>query len=136
MNNFNYTLIVSQYHHSYHLFVVKFEAENYVEKYKRFVAELCDYKRKNKYAPIYTGDLGSRANTDTIYRRYNLNDEGDIYLINEYSIAGCIYLAKRYGEDALRFSKGYKKKEVLQNISEHHDNEEVKSIVSKYFEIL
>lgn len=45
---YKYSLIVSQYYNSYHTFIVKFEEDNFIDKFSAFVEELYQYKRNEE----------------------------------------------------------------------------------------
>lgn len=133
--DFKYTLIISQYYHTYYSFLVKFDAATFKEKAKDFIAELEQYKRPAGYGrDIQFGDITYR-DTPEIYSRYNVNDCGDIYFINSPYANYCMKEAARYNEESLRASRGYKRNVITEQIYEHHSYEVVKKIVEKYFEI-
>ena len=132
---YKYTLIVSQYYHSRHSFVVEFAGDKFMEQAKKFVTELEKYKRKpTTEREIDFGDLTYKQ-IGEIWSRYNINDQGDIYIINAHSVNRCMHEANEYHEISARESRGYKRKLVTVAIEEHHDYGMVKNIVEKYFEI-
>lgn len=132
--DYKYTLIVSQYYHSRHMIIVKHNKDTFIEQAKSFVEELEKYKRGEKQKEIYYGDL-TYHKTDKIYPRYNINDAGDIYFINSYYANYCKDEAFDYLQDTIRQSKGYIRKQITEDISKHHNKQQVFDIVKKYFEI-
>lgn len=133
-----YTLIVSQYYHSRYSFIVKFP-ENFYETMKKFIEELEDYKRSEtrKKLKYNYGDIGYREGEEKIFCRYNVNDSGDIYIINSDYANYLMGIASEYKLDSYREShRGYIRKEIYNNISEHHNYDKIIEIVEKYFEIV
>lgn len=131
---YKYTLIVSQYYHSRHFFIVH-HTEDFLKRAKAFANELMVYKRYEGDArELYAGDIDYDKSKE-IRTRYNINDAGDIYFIqSNYSN----YLAsetRKYQEDSIRESRGYQTKKITNEISEHHDYGQVALIVEKHFEI-
>ena len=133
-NGYKYCLIVSQYYHSRHMFVVELN-DSFMESAANLTNELNAYKR-DKEKPENIGDLDCKHRQGKLYSRYNVNDSGDIYFINKQSINGCMHEAFGYKEDSRRESVGYKKKVVQEAIYEHHDFNTIRDIVVKHFTIL
>jgi len=135
-NGYKYCLIVSQYYHSRHMFIVKIE-DNFLENAREFAVELMEYKRSESTKGTYLGDLGpTYSNSKTEMRsRYNINDAGDIYFMNYGCANSCMLEAFKYKEDSQRESVGFKRKDVLHAISEHHEYFKVREILTEYFEI-
>lgn len=137
---FKYTLIVSQYYHSYHSFVTEFKADGFIERSRRLVDDLNNYKRSEDYGrkSQYHGDLSDEYVRDDslIKKRYNINDAGDIYIINCEDLQEAIYWINKYSKDEFDSSKGYKRKHILDEISKHHSQNEIRKIVSTYFKVL
>ncbi len=132
---FKYTLIVSQYYHTRHNFIVEHESETFLEKAKAFATELESYKRgEDCKREIDLGDLTYHKD-DTIHRRYNINDSGDIYFLNSEKLSGLIREANEYREECRRQSNGFKKRSILESIDKHHDFRTVRKILEKYFVI-
>lgn len=134
---YKYILIVSQYYHDYHYFIVNMpEKNNYIKVLREFTVELDKHKSnlKEDYS-IEPGDPFYYKETDKIYRRYNVNSYGDIYFINT------VYANKAQEEiQAMIYQttyerQGFKKKSVLEEIRKNHRYEDVAQIVKKYFEI-
>ena len=134
MIEYKYCLIISQYYHSRHSFIVEYP-NNYINTCEKFLEDIEDYKRGNKKQPYQYGDFGYR-NTEKIFPRYNVNDEGDIYVINSRSIAYLVDFAKKYFLDSYKESRRYIKKNILNEISQHHDFDKIATIVDKHFNIL
>lgn len=128
-----YTLIISQYYHSRHNFIIKFPEENFYEIMKKFIEELEDYKRgyKDKYE---YGDIGYLEGKEIRYR-YNVNDAGDIYIINSDYINNLLGVAEEYRLKTYRETRQYIKKNILKEVSEFHDYDKIRKIVEKYFEL-
>lgn len=129
---YKYSLIVSQYYNSHHTFIVKFEEDNFMDKFSDFVEELYQYKRGKK---INIGDFGYCKN-DEIREIYNINDAGDLYVINSKHANYLKCKSEEFKIDSLRMYRGYIKKVVTKAISEHHSYDKVKEIVEKYFKIV
>jgi len=133
--DFKYTLIVSQYYHSRHSFIVKFNAKTFIEQSKKFVAELEKLKRQpDNDRDIDYGDLTYRK-TDEIYSRYNINDSGDIYFFNSRYANILKGEACSQQTESIRNSKGYIKVAIQERVREHHSDYMIRAIVEKYFEI-
>ncbi|PEI73452.1 hypothetical protein CN646_07600 [Bacillus wiedmannii] len=131
---FKYTLLVSQYYHSRHMFIVKHK-EDFLEQAKKCATELIEYKRESGFdREISLGDL-TYFEDDTIRSRYNINDQGDIYFIQGESIQRLMRDILYYQEESIRQGRGRIKKAVLNDIAEHHQLSEVTKIVEKYFEV-
>lgn len=134
MIKYKYCLIISQYYHSRHAFIVEYP-NDYISTCEKFLEDIEDYKRGNRKQPYQYGDFGYRK-TDEIFPRYNVNDEGDIYIINSCSIANLMDWAKRYFLDSYKESRPYIRKNILKEIEEHHDFDKISSIVEKHFNVL
>lgn len=133
---FKYTLIISQYYHSRHQFIVKFPEEDFHLKCKNFIEELEKYKRKSDYRrDINFGDI-IYLNSDHVSIRYNINDDGDIYIINSVSVANLLPIYRQYALESYKQSRKYIRNQVIEDIGEHHNYEKVFDIVDKYFEII
>lgn len=131
---FKYSLIISQYYYSRHMFIVHLK-EDFLENAKSFAAELMTYKRdEDCKREMYLGDFDYIKDSE-IRRRYNINDSGDIYFIQSPYINYLMNEAIDYHEDSLRESRGFQKKAITNAISDHHNYRKVKEIVEKYFEI-
>lgn len=136
MDEFNYTLIVSQYRYSRHSFLVRHNADTFIESAKKFTEELEKYKRSDDCTKdIDYGDLAYKP-TEKISSRYNVNDWGDIYFISAKFANKLIYDAIDYYECSRRECAGYKKKIVIEDVAEHHSYDKVKEILIKHFEIV
>lgn len=139
MENIKYSLIISQYRHSYHTLIVK--VPNDIATFKScllgVVEELERYKRDSKDTrEIHYGDLEYLLDDNKeIFYSYNVNDAGDIYIRNHSSI-------NRLKDDAIYYKKneyikgrGRIANYVLEDISEHHNYNRIYEIIEKYFEI-
>lgn len=132
--DYKYSLIVSQYYHSRHMFIVHIK-DDFLEKAKEFAYDLMTYKREEGCErELYAGDLDYIKGNE-IRRRYNVNDSGDIYFIQSKYANYCMSVAMDYREDSIRESKGYQKKAITNDITDYHNYQKVKEIVEKYFEI-
>lgn len=132
--DYKYSLIVSQYYHSRHMFIVHIK-DDFIEKAKKFSYELMAYKRdEGKQKELDAGDL-DYIKSDEIRRRYNINDSGDIYFIQSPYANYCMSVAIEYREDSIRESRGFQKKVITNAIEKHHNYNKVKEILEKYFEI-
>jgi hypothetical protein len=132
--DFKYSLIVSQYYHSRHMFVVLVK-DDFIEKAKEFAYDLMTYKRDEGCdRELFAGDLDYIKDGE-IRRRYNVNDSGDIYFIQSPYVNYCMHQAIEYHDDSIRESRGFQKKVITNAIDEHHNYQKVKEYVEKYFEI-
>ena len=131
---YKYCLIVSQYYHSRHMFIVAIN-DDFIDKARKCADELMRYKRNQAIGLIYLGDLDEKYCGEELRCRYNINDEGDIYFINAGYASRLMRESWEYKEDSRRESAGFKKKEVTQAISEHHDYRKIYEIVEKHFTI-
>ena len=135
--DFKYCLIVSQYYHSRHMFIVHID-KDFVETARKFTTEMAQYKRSvEDLRDIHLGDLDPKwcGDVNEIRPRYNVNDAGDIYFINTVSVNLCMHEAFKYREDSRREAAGFKRKSVLEQIDEHHRYSKVQELVEKYFVI-
>lgn len=134
-----YCLIVSQYRHSYHTFFVKVPTD--IATFKScllgVVEELEKYKRdETDTREINYGDLMYLLDdSKEIFYRYNINDSGDIYIINNAFINNLKDDASYYKLEQYKASRGYKRKDVIEDISKHHNYDKIYTIIKKYFEI-
>lgn len=134
---YKYCLIVSQYYHSRHMFIVQIN-ENFIENAKKFASDLMDYKRSDyqkEQWKVYLGDLDPKYSDGDLRSRYNVNDAGDIYFLNAEYVNQLTNAAFEYQEDSRRESVGYKKKAVIESISKHHNSKVIESLVEKFFDI-
>lgn len=134
---YKYTLIISQYYHSRHMFIVQ-HTEDFIERAKKFAYELMEYKRDEDYKrELRAGDLDYIKDSE-VRQRYNINDSGDIYLIQSNYVNYLMNVANEYHETTVLESRerGSKSKRVMNEIAEHHQYTLVKEIVEKYFEII
>ena len=139
MKTYKYILIVSQYWHSYHMFIVEAPCdEELIKKLQLCTIELDRYKGDgvNSYSvakrlsdPFY--DLKDNE----IRSRYNVNGNGDIYFILRNTVQELMDQYEYYLDKCAQMSKGYKKKTLLEEISNNHSYSKVKEIVTKYFEM-
>jgi hypothetical protein len=137
--DYKYTVIISQYRWSRHIYIVKFE-ENFLEKAKMFATELMAYKRgenNNNWRKPPEESLGDLTyhSTDKIIGRYNINDAGDIYFINSACANRCKDIAIEYWEVSNYESRGYKPKALMEDIRQNHNKTVVEKILEKHFEI-
>lgn len=133
-NEYRVTLIISQYYHSYHYFIVMIPNDvNYIRTLREFTEELDSYKGSTRC--LKNSDVFYYKETNKIKHRYNVNSNGDIYFLNFCtSNAAQQYIQKSIHETRC-FRRGYKKKSVLEYISKHHDYDKVREIVEKHFVI-
>jgi hypothetical protein len=117
------------------MFIVKI-GEDFIEKARAFAAELMSYKRAEWCSrKLYLGDLDPEYCKQEIRARYNINDSGDIYFINSKFANYCMWTSWEYKECSRREAAGFKKKDVLRDIREHHNYDKIHGIVEKYFKI-
>lgn len=136
MADYKYTLIVSQYDYSRHMYIVKHDPKTFIQNAKNFATELEKYKRdEDDKRDIVFGDL-AYFDQEVFSSRYNINDQGDIYFINACYANYLIGEAIEYYEQSRRESAGFKKKTAKEAILKHHNGLEVKKILRKYFEIV
>jgi len=136
MENFKYTLIVSQYRYSRHSFLVKHNPDTFLEQAKELTAELEAYKRPPACdMEIDYGDLTYKS-PDKIYMRYNVNDWGDIYFISSFYANRLMRDAIEYADTSRRECRGYQKKSHVESVDKHHNYNAVEAIVKKHFEIV
>ncbi|MDT8901139.1 hypothetical protein [Anaeroselena agilis] len=134
-SDFKYTLIVSQFYHSYHMFIVKFDTEMFLAKAKLLTEDLESYKRVSDEKRDYRyGDLDYYKDSK-IRRRYNVNDQGDIYFINHTLLDDCLSDSNYYRDESKKASRGYTRVLIKERIYEHHNYGTVKALVQKHFEI-
>lgn len=130
-------LIISQYYHSRHYFIVARE-ENAVKLYedcRSLIEKFEDYKRTGPTRPYQYGDISGQYFNGLKHQR-NVNDSGDIYFIPCGSIARALYEMRDYQNQSRREAQGYKKRADITAISEHHNENKLREIVSKHFQIL
>lgn len=142
---FKYCLIVSQFYHDRHCFIVdvaNLNEEQFLTKARGLVKELEEYKRSPEYYNHVNGvDLGDLAEIYVhsveggIRADINVNDAGDIYFRLRKYANRCMYEAMEYRETSIRESKGYKAKDVLRRIQDHHQHQHIKEIIERYFDI-
>lgn len=134
-----YCLIVSQYRHSYHTFIVKQieDINDYKYALMRLVEELEKYKRDSEDTrEIHFGDLEYLLDSNKeLNYSYNINDTGDIYIRHHSSINRLKEEVLKYELEGYKHSRGYISNKVIEDISHHHYYETIKRIVEKYFEI-
>ena len=138
INEYKYCLIVSQYYHSYHTFIVKI-TDDFITKAKNLTTEILKYKGIEEIdieKVNYLGDLDSKEQ-DKLARRYNINScVGDIYFINSQYANYLKDVNEEYSLREYKETKRYIRKEIIEKIEKYHNYKEVKSIVEKYFEIV
>lgn len=139
MSEYKYTLIVSQFYHSYHVFIVKFDEDKYWEQMRNLTKKLCEYKRgTDKYfsnKSLECGDPYSRKKEKEPCFRYNVNDYGDIYFLNFISVNDALDAAKKYFDYERTESRGYKRKSIQEEISKCHDKNKILEIIESIYEI-
>lgn len=135
-----YILIISQYYHSRHAFVIEAPTEDaeYYTKARSMIEELEKHKRTGGYREDRETDYGDMAEKyfSGTSRRYNVNDSGDIYLIPCWNLLQAMAHARSYWEDTYRESRGYKKNAVLEAIGRCHRWDDVKTIIGNHFTVL
>lgn len=131
---YKYTLIVSQYYHSRHTFIVH-HTEDFIERAKKFAAELIVYKRdEGSEEGMYLGDL-DYIKDDKIRSRYNINDQGDIYFIQSGYAHFLKDRAVEFSTVSDRENRGYQSQRITDAIAEHHSYRKIKEIVKRHFKI-
>lgn len=139
MSECKYTLIVSQFYHSYHVFIVKFDEDKYWEQMRNLTKKLCEYKRgTDKYfsnKSLECGDPYSRKKEKEPCFRYNVNDYGDIYFLNFVSVNDALDAAKKYFDYERTESLGYKRKSIQEEISKYHNKDKILEIIESIYEI-
>lgn len=109
--DFKYVLIVSQYWYSRFAFIVKFNKDTFIENAKKCVAELEKYKREeNTSGELDYGDLVYR-DSSKIFRRYNINDSGDIYFILSECANSLKHDVIEFHDESLREARGFQKRQ-------------------------
>ena len=134
-----YTLIISQYHYSYHQIVIRNLSEtpeSFLDKARLMVVEIGSYKAGKEFTD-YLGDLDPEyANSKEIKQQYNYNGYGDIYIINCENLVVLLKYWDEYREKARKASTGYKRKGYVQAIEERHDFQKIREIINKYFKVI
>lgn len=139
MEDIKYCLIVSQYRHSYHTFIVKVPSD--IATFKScllgVVEELEKYKRSSEDTrKTHYGDLEYLLdNSKEIFHSYNINDAGDIYIRNYNSINDLKDEAVYYESKIHTKNRGRIANYILEDTSKHHDYNKIYEIIKKYFEI-
>ncbi len=134
-----YFLIVSQYRHTYYSFVCK--VPNNIAVYKSKLLAVVEELEKYKRGPddtreIHYGDLDFLLEENKeIFYRYNINDIGDIYILNHESINRLKEEAFHYELQSYKDSRRYISEAVLTDISNHHSKEKIREIIQSNFEI-
>lgn len=134
-NQYKYTLIISQYYHSYHYFIVKCNEKTFVKQMQDLTMELDKYKGggiENKHIsqsdPFY-------CESKEVRHRYNVNGNGDIYFINSCSANNLQEIVQRSISDTRYSRQGFKKKAILDDINKNHNYRDIASIIKKHFEV-
>lgn len=139
MSENRYCLIVSQYKHSYHSFIVKVPKD--IATFKSCLLGVTEglekYKRdETDTREIHFGDLEYLLDDNKeIFYSYNVNDTGDIYIRNHSSINRLKEDAFHYMLEGYKHSSGYKSQKVMSEINNHHNYNKIREIIEKYFEI-
>lgn len=134
-NKYKYTLIISQYYHSYHYFLVKCNEETLINQMQDLTLELDKYKGNGEQdRHIYNSDPFYSAKGD-IRQRYNVNGNGDIYFINSTHANYLQEFIQKTISETKYSRKGFKKKVILDNIAKNHNYSEVAKIIEKHFKI-
>jgi len=137
MEDYNYTLIISQYWHSYHYFIVKFNKETFIKHMQELTIELDNHKGNgiNDKHAITQSDPFYEYKDNDIHRRYNVNGNGDIYFLNSKYVDYLQGEIRGYEDTARQGARGYKRKSVIEDISKNHNKNKVYEIIKKHFEI-
>ena len=131
-----FLLITSQYYHSRHCFICELNEETFEKQGIELIEELEKYKRQSDDTrDFYYGDFNKKYFRKD-KERFNVNDSGDIYFEVFDSVNACVYEISEYQEKSRMQSRGYQKKSITENISEHHNYGEIKSIVKNHFTIV
>ena len=135
IQGYKYTLIISQYDYSRHMYLVIFDQATFLENAKNLAIELQKYKRdEGDIRETEFGDLKYFKESD-IAPRYNINDQGDIYFLNAVYANYLMGESIEYYDCSRRGSAGFKKKVDKEAIRNHHNGSRVMGIVKKYFDI-
>ena len=139
MREIKYFLIISQYRHSYHTFIAKVieDIPTFKSALLGLVEELENYKRESDdNREKRYGDLEYLLDdSKEIMYRYNVNDSGDIYIINHESINRLKEEASYYELQGYKDSRRYISKKIIEDVSKHHNHQKIREIIEKYFEI-
>ncbi|MGH4125132.1 MAG: hypothetical protein ACREV6_19625 [Clostridium sp.] len=135
-NDYKYTVIISQYYHDRHYVVVEFNKETFIKQMQNCTKELDLYKSNN------LGNLEDLKHSDPFYSanfeirsRYNVNAHGDIYFLNTFFANRCQEEIQRDIRESKYSRQGFKKKQVLDDISKNHSYRKVFEIIEKHFKI-
>ncbi|PWW37364.1 MULTISPECIES: hypothetical protein [Paenibacillus] len=134
---YKYTVIISQYYHTRHIFIVQHDEKTFLDSARELTEELMDYKREaDCEREKYLGDLDPKySDGREIRSRYNVNDSGDIYFIQTVYANRAMEFGIEYNETSIRESRGFKSKKIQEAIYNHHSYKTVFEIVKKHFEI-
>ncbi|MGL6185578.1 MAG: hypothetical protein ACRC1T_09400 [Clostridium chrysemydis] len=132
--NYKYVLIASQYFHDYNFMTLelKWDENTYWDKMQGFLKELLQYK--NPDYDGYLGDFDEDYRYNGLKRVHHIIDRGDIHIVHSETLEGMIMYLLKYERERAKLEKGYKKKDILIKINNHHNSYEVKRIFKKYFE--
>ena len=137
MSDYRYTLIISQYWHSYHYFIVKFNESTFVKQMQEFTKELDKHKgsgANDKHA-ITESDPFYKFSDDEIRHRYNVNGNGDIYFLNSCSVNNLQEIIQQSIRETAYSRQGFKKKVITEDINKNHDYRDIVQIIKKHFEL-
>lgn len=137
MSDYRYTLIISQYWHSYHYFIVKFNENTFVKQMQELTKELDKHKGGgvNDNHAITQSDPFYEYQDKEIHRRYNVNGNGDIYFLNSISANKCQEIIQNSISETKFSRQGFKKKAITDDINKNHSYGDIAKIIKKHFEI-
>lgn len=137
MEDYNYTLIISQYWHSYHYFIVKFDKDTFVKQMQEVTKELDKHKGNgiaDKHA-ITESDPFWEYKDKEIHMRYNVNGNGDIYFLNSCSANKCQETIQNSISETKFSRQGFKKKSIIDDVDKNHSYGDISKIIKNHFEI-
>lgn len=138
MDEYKFTLIVSQYYHDYHYFIVEFDKNTFFDNMRALTIDLDRYKGggENSRHAVTESDPFYYEKSEKIYRRYNVNGNGDIYFLNFAYVNTVQQEIQKMIRESRYARQGFKKRAVIEAIGKCHSYNDVAKIIQKHFKIV
>ena len=132
---YKYTLIVSQYHNSYHCFIVEFVPETFAEQFRLLAMDLCTHKGEDQKKYINRGT----AEFCFVGIRQQYSMPGYLSGLQAHNYT-CLHNLQQKLEDYVihvrKSAYPVPPGDILRQIEKNHNYSKIYDIVNKHFEIL
>ncbi|MGL6098797.1 MAG: hypothetical protein ACRC0G_04130 [Fusobacteriaceae bacterium] len=133
--NYKYTVIISELFNKVNTAIIYTEQNygEYVENFRSLITDL-EKMKSGGNGEISLGDFDEEYITKEIRYRYNVNGNGDIYVVNFEDINSCLNFILLEAKNEIELTKRFPPSDEIIRIREERNNtDKFNEIVKKYF---